>query len=93
MTVKFNRKKATNMAYSKIRKYRAKDWSEATVSMRIFEDESHGLHHVIRNLPAGMDIAPDCWRFEKQGFAERHFNKVCTELESKGFALVSEDRI
>jgi hypothetical protein len=81
------------MAFSKIRKYRAQDLSEATVSMRIFEDESQGLHHVIRSLPAGMDIAPDCWRFEKQGFAERKFNAVCTDLEQRGFAIVSEDRI
>lgn len=76
------------MSANQVRKYMAKDWSEATVSMKIFEDESQGLHSVVLNLPAGMDIGPDIWRFQKQGFAERQFLKVCKMLESKGFKCI-----
>lgn len=81
------------MAYSQIRKYRAKDWLEATVSMKIFEDEDHGLNSVILSLPAGMDIGPDIWRFQKQGFAERQFTKVCAQLEQRGFECVETARM
>lgn len=93
MLVKLSLMDTTNTAYSKIRKFRHHDMSEATVTMKIFEDEDHGLHAVWRYLPPGMDIAPDCWRFSKQGFAERRFNEVCAELESKGFTCVQEARL
>ncbi len=71
-----------------IAKFKAADLSEATVSIKIFEDQEHGLNHVILSLPAGMDIAPDVFRFFQPFDAQRHFNKLCEQLETRGFQEV-----
>lgn len=78
---------------TKIKKFRAADMSEASVTLKIFADASHGLHNVWRYLPAGMDIAPDCWRFLERDNAERQFAQVCLQLEARGFKCVSEATI
>jgi hypothetical protein len=81
------------MAYSQFRKYKSADLSTATISLKVFEDEEHGLHSVILSLPAGMDIAPDVWRFERQGDAENKFHKVCSQIEAKGFTCVQTGQL
>lgn len=75
-------------AVNNIIKYRAADMSEATLSLKIFENPEHGLHHVILSLPAGMDIAPDCWRFQKAGDATNKFRKVSEQMLNRGFTPV-----
>ena len=72
---------------NRIIEYRHADFSTATVSLKVFEDATQGLHCVIRSLPAGMDIGPDIWRFEKAGNAEKHFSRICQDIESRGFKV------
>lgn len=70
-------------------KFKSLDLSEATVSLKVFEDPDHGLHNVIRSLPAGLDIGPDIWRYMQSSAAERKFSEECKRVESLGFKEIA----
>ncbi len=73
-----------------IRKFRAVDMSEASASLKTFEDPEHGLHTVIRSFPAGMDIGPDIWRFEDASDALNQFGVAVKSITSRGFIELGE---
>lgn len=70
--------------------YKHADLSTGSVSIKIFEDAEQGLHHVIRRLPPGMDIAPEVWRFTKSEDALRQFDLTCDWMQRQGFCAVRE---
>ena len=73
-----------------VRRWRSRDGSEATTTLKTFEDPEQGLHVVARSLPAGMDIAPDVWRFEHVADALNQFGVVVKSLQSRGFIELGE---
>lgn len=70
------------------RTYQARDLATASLAL-IFK--SGGKTIVIRRLPAGMDIAPDAWRFAEASAARRQFESLHADLLSRGFEHVMSE--
>lgn len=65
-------------------RYQANDLSEARLCLMQLDNG----YAVDRILPAGMDIAPDRWKFRSLDMAEKRFSILDTTLQGQGFHIV-----
>lgn len=60
-------------------------FAQATTGIGTLPD---GRFMVTRNLPCGMDIAPDYWRYSVENAAWNKFNACNDDLQRRGFSIV-----
>lgn len=65
-------------------KYQASDYSQAS----LYLTEIGNVFAVDRILPAGMDIAPDRWKYKSLEAALNRFMALDSWLTDRGFKLI-----
>lgn len=65
-----------------VKQFKHADFSEARIGISQVNDT---LFAVVRNLPAGMDICPDVFRFKHAATAWARYSRECIALEAIGF--------